>query len=196
MQGLADGYFIIPYTIGGYLAASKLPKVDTTHAAVKDAEKSVKAKLEKLLSIKGKRTVDSFHRELGLAMWDRCGMARNASGLKELLQKIPALRAEFWENVNVAGSEGELNQCLERAGRVADYLEFAELMVMDALDRDESCGGHFREEHQTEDGEARRDDERFTHVSAWEFKGDGKTPERHKESLQFDYVKLTQRSYK
>jgi succinate dehydrogenase / fumarate reductase, flavoprotein subunit len=196
MQGLADGYFIIPYTIGQYLASSKFSKIDTTHAAVKSASDGVETKLKKLLSIKGKRTVDSFHRQLGIAMWNKCGMARNAKGLSELIQEIPALREEFWKNVTVSGSQGELNQTLERAGRVADYLEFAELMARDALDRDESCGGHFREEHQHEDGEAKRDDERFTHVSAWEFRGDGETPVRHKEPLAFEYVKLTTRSYK
>jgi succinate dehydrogenase / fumarate reductase flavoprotein subunit len=196
MQGLADGYFVIPYTLGGYLASSKLAKVDTSHAAVKEAEASVNERLKKLLSIKGKRTVDSFHRELGLAMWNLCGMGRNEAGLGELLKKIPALRAEFWENVSVTGSEGELNQVLERAGRVADYLEFAELLVMDALDRKESCGGHFREESQTEDGEAKRDDATYSHVSAWEFKGVGTKPALHKEPLTFEYVKPSQRSYK
>jgi succinate dehydrogenase / fumarate reductase flavoprotein subunit len=196
MQGLADGYFVIPYTIGGYLASTKQTKVDTGHSAVKEAEASVSERLKKLLSIKGKRTVDSFHRELGLAMWNQCGMARNEAGLVDLLKKIPAIRAEFWENVSVTGSEGELNQVLERAGRVADYLEFAELLVTDALDRKESCGGHFREESQTDDGEAKRDDERYGYVSAWEFKGVGQPPVKHNEPLAFEYVKLTQRSYK
>src|SRR5262249_46484655 len=148
-------------------------------------------RLNKLLSIKGKRTVDSFHRELGLAMWNQCGMARNEAGLAELLKKIPAMRAEFWENVSVTGSQGELNQVLERAGRVADYLEFAELLVMDAADRKESCGGHFREESQTEDGEAKRDDEHYSHVSVWDFKGVGQKPGFIKEPLSFEYVKLT-----
>jgi succinate dehydrogenase / fumarate reductase flavoprotein subunit len=196
MQGLADGYFIIPYTIGGYLASLKAPKVGTDHPAVKDAENAVRAKLDHLLSVKGKRTVDSFHRQLGIAMWNKCGMARNAKGLGELLQEIPAMREEFWKNVTVAGSQGELNQNLERAARVADYLEFAELMAMDALDRDESCGGHFREEHQQDDGEAKRNDDLYAHVSAWEFQGENKAPVRHKEPLTFDNVHLTQRSYK
>jgi succinate dehydrogenase flavoprotein subunit len=196
MQGLADGYFIIPYTIGGYLASAKLPKIETSHAAVKSAEKEVSDRLKRLLSIKGKRTVDSFHRELGLAMWNDCGMARNDAGLRKLLQTIPALRAQFWENVSITGTEGELNQVLERAGRVADYLEFAEQLVLDALDRKESCGGHFREECQTEDGEAKRDDEHYAHASVWAFKGVGQQPELLKEPLTFEYVKLTQRSYK
>ena len=196
MQGLADGYFIAPYTISAYLASSKLAKIDTTHPAVKQAESVATGQLNKLLSIKGKRTVDSFHKELGLAMWEKCGMARNDKGLKELLQKIPALRDEFWKNVSVTGDQGELNQVLERAGRVADFLEFGELLALDALDRRESCGGHFREEFQSEDGEAKRDDEHFCHVSAWEHKGVGNASVMHKEPLAFESIELATRSYK
>jgi succinate dehydrogenase / fumarate reductase flavoprotein subunit len=196
MQGLADGYFIIPYTIGGYLADSKRPKIATDHAAVKDAEREAATRIQQLLSVKGKRTVDSIHRELGLMLWDKCGMSRNATGLKELLAQIPALREEFWRDVTVTGSAGSLNQVLERAGRVADFLEFAETMVLDALERRESCGGHFREESQTEDGEAQRDDEHFAHVSAWEFTGVGTPPVMHKEPLEFEYAHPSQRSYK
>ncbi|MCK6551657.1 fumarate reductase/succinate dehydrogenase flavoprotein subunit [Myxococcota bacterium] len=196
MQGLADGYFVIPYTIGGYLASQKLAKVDPSHAAVKEAEKTTADRIKKLLSVNGKRTVDSFHRELGMAMWNQCGMARNEAGLKDLLKKIPAMRAEFWENVSVSGSEGELNQVLERAGRVADYLEFAEVMALDALERNESCGGHFREEFQHEDGEAKRNDEQYMYVAAWEYRGVGERPNLHKESLNFEYVHPSTRSYK
>ncbi|MBK8014056.1 MAG: fumarate reductase/succinate dehydrogenase flavoprotein subunit [Deltaproteobacteria bacterium] len=197
MQGLADGYFILPYTIGGYIASqSGLGGQTTQHEAFAEAESAVRERAEKLLSVNGKRTVDSFHRQLGKLMWEYCGMSRTRGGLEHLLKEIPGLRAEFWENVTVQGSPGEFNQCLERAGRVADFLEFAELMATDALSREESCGGHFREEHQTEDGEAKRDDENFCHVSAWAFKGVGVTPELHKEPLTFENVKLTQRSYK
>jgi succinate dehydrogenase / fumarate reductase flavoprotein subunit len=196
MQGLADGYFVIPYTIGHYLASNKLEKVDASHPAAREAEAGVGERVGKLLSIRGKRTVDSFHRELGRLMWDYCGMARNASGLKTAIGKIPALREEFWRDVLVPGESEDLNQSLEKAGRVADFLELAELMCLDALERDESCGGHFREEHQTPDGEALRDDERFCHVAAWEYKGDGVSPVRHKEPLTFEYLPLTQRSYK
>ncbi|MFN8652843.1 MAG: fumarate reductase/succinate dehydrogenase flavoprotein subunit [Gemmatimonadales bacterium] len=196
MQGLADGYFVIPYTIGDYLANAKLPKVDASHPAFKAVEAEVEARTKQLLSIKGKRTVDSFHRELGKLMWDNCGMARNADGLRQNLQKIPALREEFWKNVTVPGSEGELNQSLEKAGRVADFLEFGELMCRDALHREESCGGHFRTEHQTEDGEARRDDDNFAYVAAWEYQGADKAPVLHKEPLEFENVHLSTRSYK
>jgi succinate dehydrogenase / fumarate reductase flavoprotein subunit len=196
MQGLADGYFIIPYTIGGYLADSKRPKMATDHTAVKDAEREAAARIQQLLSVKGKRTVDSIHRELGLMLWDKCGMSRHETGLKELLAQIPALREEFWRDVTVTGSAGSLNQVLERAGRVADFLEFAETMVLDALERRESCGGHFREESQTEDGEAQRDDEHFAYVSAWEFTGVGTPPVMHKEPLEFEYAHPSQRSYK
>lgn len=196
MQGLADGYFVIPYTIGGYLADAKLPKIDTDHAACKDAEREATARIDKMLSIKGKRTVDSIHKELGLMVWEKCGMSRNETGLKELLEQIPSLREEFWRDVTVTGSAGTFNQVLERAGRVADFLEFAETMVRDALDRRESCGGHFREESQTEDGEALRDDDNFTHVSAWEWKGENDTPVMHQEALNFEFVHPSQRSYK
>ncbi|GIX48858.1 MAG: succinate dehydrogenase flavoprotein subunit [Candidatus Tectimicrobiota bacterium] len=196
MQGLADGYFILPVTIGGYLADARLPKLDTDHAAFKDAEREAAARIEKLLAVRGKRTVDSFHRELGLLLWDKCGMSRNETGLKELLEQIPALREEFWRDVTVTGSAGTFNQVLERAGRVADFLEFAELMVIDALERRESCGAHFREEYQTEDGEALRNDDLYAYVAAWEFTGVGNRPILHKEPLIFEYVKPTQRSYK
>jgi succinate dehydrogenase / fumarate reductase flavoprotein subunit len=196
MQGLADGYFVIPYTIGGYFAENKFDQVDTNHAVVKDLEKEVKEKTDKLLSIKGEKTVDDFHKQLGKIMWDKCGMARNAAGLKEAKEQIPKIRDEFWKNVKVPGSNGEFNQEVEKAGRVADFLEFAEMMIDDALAREESCGGHFREEHQTEEGEAKRNDEEFSYVAAWEFKGVGEDPVLHKEPLKFENVKLTQRSYK
>jgi len=196
MQGLADGYFILPYTIGDYLANAKLAKVSEDHPACKEAAGAVQERVKKLLSIRGKRTVDSFHRELGRILWDECGMARNAQGLRRALAKIPELREEFWSNVNVLGGNEELNQSLEKAGRVADFFELAELMCLDALERDESCGGHFREEHQTPEGEAQRDDERFCFVSAWEYTGEGKQPALHREPLEFHYVKPSQRSYK
>ena len=196
MQGLADGYFVIPNTIGNFFASSKQAKTSTSHPEFRRTEDEVKARLQKLLSIRGKRTVSSFHRELGKLMWDKCGMARNEKGLSEALQLIPALRQEFWENVNVLGDGGELNQSLEHAGRVADFMEFAELLCLDALTRAESCGGHFREEFQTEDGEALRNDERFGFVSAWEYQGPGKPPLLHKEPLVYEEVKMTQRSYK
>jgi succinate dehydrogenase / fumarate reductase flavoprotein subunit len=196
MQGLADGYFILPYTIGDYLAQVKPEPVDPTHPAFVEAEFEIKQRVKRLLGIDGKRTVDSFHRELGQIMWEYCGMARNDSGLRLALQKIPELRAEFWENVNVPGESEDLNQSLEKAGRVADFLELAELMCIDALHRTESCGGHFREESQTPEGEALRDDEHFTYVAAWQFAGVGSQPILHKEPLQFEYVHLSQRSYK
>jgi succinate dehydrogenase / fumarate reductase flavoprotein subunit len=196
MQGLADGYFIIPITIGHYLASSRPAKVDTSHVAFRDAENAVAERTKTLLSIGGKRTVASFHRELGKVMWDYCGMARNEAGLKLALQKIPELRAEFWRDVNVPGSGVELNQSLERAGRVADFLELGELMCLDALHRTESCGGHFREESQTPEGEALRDDANFAYVAAWEHAGDGGSPVLNKEPLVFENVKLSQRSYK
>ncbi|HEU5041888.1 MAG TPA: fumarate reductase/succinate dehydrogenase flavoprotein subunit, partial [Gemmatimonadales bacterium] len=196
MQGLADGYFILPSTLSDYLASSKLAKVDTAHEEFRRVEQEIGDLTRRFLSIQGKRTVDSFHRELGRIMWDRCGMARNAAGLREGLARIPELREEFWRNVNVPGSAAELNQALEKAGRVADFLELGELMCRDALHREESCGGHFREEHQTEDGEARRDDERFAYAAAWEYRGPGEEPRLHKEPLEFEYVHLAQRSYK
>jgi succinate dehydrogenase / fumarate reductase, flavoprotein subunit len=196
MQGLADGYFIAPSTIANYLATTKLEKIGADHKAFQAAAGEVEARVKKLLSIRGKRTVDSFHRELGKIVWDKCGMARSEAGLKEALQKIPALREEFWRNVAVVGENEEFNTSLEKAGRVADFLEFGELMVRDALERAESCGGHFREEHQTPEGEAKRDDEKFSHAAAWEWKGDGQAPVRHAEPLTFDYVHPAQRSYK
>jgi succinate dehydrogenase / fumarate reductase flavoprotein subunit len=196
MQGLADGYFILPYTIGDYLATAKLEKIDTSHAAFREVEKSVEQRTKKLLSIKGTRTVDSLHRELGALLWDDCGMARNKVGLERAQKRLPELREEFWKNVNVPGSHEEINQALERAGRVADYFELAELLVRDALHREESCGGHFREEYQTPDGEAKRDDEKFCYVAAWEHTGDNKPPVLHKEPLSFKTVHLSQRSYK
>jgi succinate dehydrogenase / fumarate reductase flavoprotein subunit len=196
MQGLADGYFVIPYTIGNYLASTRLEKVDTGHPEFKKAEVEVGGRMTKLLGIKGKRTVDDIHRELGKILWNDCGMARNEKGLQSALQKIPALREEFWKNVNVLGANEELNQSLEKAGRVADFLELGELICLDALERKESCGGHFREEHQTPEGEALRNDEAFCHVAAWEYAGEGKRPIRNVEPLSFENVHLTQRSYK
>jgi len=195
MQGLADGYFILPYTIGNYLASAKLSKVETNHPAFAESAGEVNTRVKRLLGIKGKRTVDSFHRELGHIMWDYCGMARNDAGLRHALTQIPQLREEFWQNVNVMGENAELNQSLEKAGRVADFLELGELICTDALDRSESCGGHFREESQTADGEALRDDAHFSHVSAWEYTGVGNTPALHKEPLEFEYVHPSQRSY-
>ena len=196
MQGLADGYFIIPNTIGQYLASHKLEKVDVAHPAFRSAESAIADRTKRLLSIDGNRTVTSFHRELGRIMWDYCGMSRNEAGLKTALSRIPELREEFWRNVNVPGSDAELNQALEKAGRVADFLELAELMCLDALDRTESCGAHFREEFQTPDGEALRDDEHFAYVAAWEYSGEGTPPVLNKEALVFENVKLSQRSYK
>src|SRR5690242_20012889 len=196
MQGLADGYFVLPATIGDYLASAKLQKVDASHPECRRVEAEVTAYTRRLLEIKGKRTVDSFHRELGKLMWDYCGMSRNDAGLKHALGRIPEIRAEYWRNVNVPGSDTELNQALEKAGRVADFLELSELMCRDALHREESCGAHFREEYQTEDGEALRDDEHFAYVAAWEHCGTGGEPRMHKEPLDFEYVHLAQRSYK
>jgi len=196
MQGLADGYFIIPYTVADYLAQAGPATVDTDHAAFADTECAVTDRIEKLLAVKGKTTVNAFHRELGLLLWDKCGMARNAAGLNEALAKIPEIRERFWRDVTVTGSPGTFNQCLERAGRVADFLEFAELLCLDALERNESCGGHFREEHQTEDGEAKRDDTNYAHVTAWEYTGPGERPRMHQEPLTFEEVHLATRSYK
>ena len=196
MQGLADGYFVLPYTIGDYLANTKLERVDTNHAAVKDAEAGVVRTTKQLMETRGKRTVASFHRELGKLVWDECGMARNEAGLKRALARIPELREEFWKNVTVPGSGEELNQSLENAGRVSDFLEFGELMCRDALHRNESCGGHFREEFQTPDGEALRNDAEYSYAAAWEYAGPGKTPILNKEPLTFDYVHPAQRSYK
>ena len=196
MQGLSDGYFIIPYTVGNYLASAKFPKVDESNPAVQEALTSVRTKIDKLLSIKGNRTVDSFHRELGKIVWDYCGMARTAEGLKLAIGKIRTLRSEYWTNVTVPGSGDDLNESLEKAGRVADFFELAELMCMDALDRNESCGGHFREEYQTADGEAQRDDDHYSYVAAWAYKGPDADPELNKEPLTFEYVHPSQRSYK
>jgi len=196
MQGLADGYFIQPYTMGNYLARHQFEPVDESHAACRDAETETKARIEKLLGASRKRTATSFHRELGMLMLDKCGMARTRSGLEEALGKIPELRERFWAEVNVPGESADLNQALEVAGRVADFLELAELMCLDALEREESCGGHFREEHQTEEGEARRDDEKFCNAAVWEFAATGSRPRKHVEALEFEYVKPTQRSYK
>jgi succinate dehydrogenase / fumarate reductase flavoprotein subunit len=195
MQGLADGYFILPYTIGGYLAGSALPPVNPTQAEFREGEAEAGERIEKLLAVHGKRTVDDFHRELGLLLWNRCGMSRNERGLVEARAKVPAIRAEFWENVTIPGSPGELNQVLEHAGRVADFLEFADLLLEDALVRKESCGGHFREESQTKDNEALRDDENFCHVAAWEFTGVGEPPVLHKEPLGFEHAKPSLSSY-
>jgi succinate dehydrogenase / fumarate reductase flavoprotein subunit len=196
MQGLADGYFVLPNTINDYLAAGPFPKVDATHPAAVEAVDMVKGRIDKLLSIRGSRTVDSFHRELGHIMWDYCGMERSEEGLRKAITQIRDLRQEFWSDVNVLGTNEELNQALERAGRVADFFELGELMCIDALVRRESCGGHFRVESQTEDGEALRHDDEFAYVSAWEFAGEGARPILHKEPLQYEYVEMKQRSYK
>ena len=196
MQGLADGYFVLPNTIGDYLASNKLEKVDASHAAAREAESTVHAVTRKLLDAKGKRSVDSYHRELGKIMWEHCGMARNAEGLKQALALIPPLREQYWSDVKVLGTGEELNQSLEKAGRVADFFELAELMCRDALERNESCGGHFREEYQTPEGEAARDDQNFAYAAAWGFQGVGQPPTLHKEQLTFEYVHPSQRSYK
>ncbi|HLY83394.1 MAG TPA: fumarate reductase/succinate dehydrogenase flavoprotein subunit [Acidimicrobiales bacterium] len=207
MQGLSDGYFVVPYTVGDYLATAKPGAVTTEHPAFKAVEAEIGERTRRLLSVRGNRTVDQFHRELGLMMWEHCGMARNEAGLNKLLDQVPALREEFWRDVNVPGSDAELNQALEKAGRVADFLEMAELLVTDALHRTESCGGHFREESQTPEGEALRDDEHFSYVAGWEWGGEtgrqepitsGPLPKPvlHKEPLEFEYVHLAQRSYK
>jgi succinate dehydrogenase / fumarate reductase flavoprotein subunit len=196
MQGLSDGYFIIPYTLGHYLASTKLDKVSDTAPEFASARAGVEARLKQLLAINGKRTVDSFHRELGKILWDECGMARTAKGLEKAIGRIRELREEFWRNVRVLGANEEINQSLEKAGRVADFFELGELMCRDALERNESCGGHFREEYQTEDGEALRDDAHYQHVAAWEYAGEQQAPILHKEPLEFHYVQPSQRSYK
>ncbi len=196
MQGLADGYFILPYTLSGYLAEAKLDQVSLDHSSFKESESQLADRVKELLSIKGKRTVDSIHQELGKVMWNNCGMVRSERGLQHAREQIPEIRAEFWGNVNVLGGGDEINQALEKAGRLADFLELAELMCLDALDRAESCGCHFREEFQTPDGEAQRDDERFCHVSVWEYAGDQQKPVLHKEPLEFENVPPSQRSYK
>jgi len=196
MQGLADGYFILPYTIGNFLAGVKPGGIGAADSAVKSAERTVAGRIDKLLAIKGHRTPVSFHRELGKIMWEYCGMARNKEGLQTALQKIPALHEQFWKDAKILGTGSELNQSLEVAGRVADFLELAELMCRDALAREESCGGHFREEHQTTEGEAQRDDERFCHAAVWEYTGADTRPLRHQEPLAFENVHLATRSYK
>jgi len=196
MQGLADGYFVIPNTIGDYLASNKMERVDASHPEFKAIEAEVAERTRQLLAIDGTRTVMSFHRELGKIMWDYCGMSRNEAGLQTALGKVRELRQQFWRDVNVPGSDAELNQALEKAGRVSDFLELGELMIIDALHRTESCGAHFREESQTPDGEALRDDENFAYVAAWEYAGEGKAPILNKEPLVFENVKLSQRSYK
>ena len=197
MQGLADGYFILPYTIGDYLASKfKEPKTDVNAPEFAEAEKAVTDKIAKLFAVKGKRSVDSFHKELGLIMWDNVGMARNEAGLKEAIEKIQALKAEFWKNVYVAGDNDQFNQELEKALRLVDFFEIGELMARDALNRNESCGGHFREEMQTEDGETKRDDENYMYVAAWEYKGEGVEPELHKEPLVYENIKIATRNYK
>jgi len=196
MQGLSDGYFVIPYTLGNYLASNKLEKLDASAPEFAATVSDVNDRVKRLLSIKGNRTVSSFHRELGKIIWDYCGMSRNAEGLRTAICKVRDLREEFWRNVNVPGSEGDLNQQLEVAGRVADFFELGELMCLDALERNESCGGHFREEFQTEDGEALRDDEHYQYVAAWEYAGPDAAPVLNKEPLEFEYVHPAQRSYK
>ncbi|MEU5944869.1 fumarate reductase/succinate dehydrogenase flavoprotein subunit [Micromonospora sp. NPDC047465] len=196
MQGLADGYFVLPNTIANYLAAGPFDKVDASHPAAVQARADVEDRIQRLLAVDGDRTVDSFHRELGQIMWEHCGMERSATGLRKAIDEIRALRDQFWQRVRVPGNGEGLNQSLEKAGRVADFFELAELMCIDALHREESCGGHFRAEHQTPDGEAERDDERFAYVAAWEFTATGEPSVLHKEDLKFEYVHPTQRSYK
>lgn len=196
MQGLADGYFVLPFTIGDYIASHKLEKVTTEHDAFKSLKNETNNEISKLMNIKGSRTVESFHKELGRIMWENCGMSRNEAGLKKAIELIPKLKEEFWNDVRVPGDARQINPELEKAGRVADYLELGELMCRDALERKESCGGHFRDEYQTPDGEALRDDAQFCHVAAWEYKGDKKTPERHQEELKFENIQLATRSYK
>jgi len=196
MQGLADGYFILPYTMGDYLASTKFDAVKTDDAAFKEAQAANEDLIKKLMSIKGKKTVEELHRELGKAMWEGVGMGRNKAGLQNALKEIPRIREEFWNNVKIVGASNDINSELERAGRVADFLELGELLAFDALHREESCGGHFREEYQTEEGEALRNDKKYSYVAAWEFAGVGKKPILNKEKLEFEYVKPSQRSYK
>jgi succinate dehydrogenase / fumarate reductase flavoprotein subunit len=196
MQGLADGYFIVPYTLAHYLGSHTFAPVAADHAAFAEAEQGVQERIDKLLAVKGSKTPRQLHRELGALLWDEVGMSRNDAGLRKALARIPQLREEFWANVSVPGPKTNLNKNLEYAGRVADYLEFAELLALDALHRAESCGGHFREESQTPDGEALRDDDQYSYVAAWEFQGVGAQPAMHKEPLTFEYVKPSQRSYK
>jgi succinate dehydrogenase / fumarate reductase flavoprotein subunit len=196
MQALADGYFILPCTVPDYIASAKLDPVDISHPAFKESKSEVTNRFKQLVSIQGKRSPDSFHRELGKIMWDNCGMARSDAGLRKALGQIPQLREEFWHNVKIVGGENELNQSLEKANRVSDFLELAELICIDALHRTESCGGHFRIESQTDEGEAKRDDANFSYTAAREWKGPGKAPSLHKEPLTFDYAPLSERSYK
>jgi succinate dehydrogenase / fumarate reductase flavoprotein subunit len=196
MQGLSDGYFVLPYTIGDHLATSKLDKIRDDHPACVQAMQEAQNRINKLMAVQGKRSVDSFHRELGLLLWDKCGMARNRKGLTEAIDRIRGLRNEYWRDVRVLGSGTTLNQSLEKAGRVADFMEFAELLATDALHREESCGGHFREEYQTEEGEAARNDADFSYVGAWEYRGTEEEPVLHKEPLVFENVKPSTRSYK
>ena len=196
MPGLADGDFVLPYTIGDYLANTPPKPVDTKHPAFAETVRAVQERTQRLMSIKGTRTPDQFHKALGLLMWDYCGMSRNAEGLRFAKKEIQKLRQEFWSDVRITGTGEELNQTLEKAGRVADFLELGELMVDDALHREESCGGHFREEYQTPENEALRDDENFAYVAAWEFQGENQPEKLNKEQLSFENVKLTQRSYK
>jgi len=197
MQGLADGYFVLPYTIAAYLSDEiHTKRIPTDTKEFTDAEKGVNEIIEKFKSINGKQSVDTFHKKLGKIMWEYCGMGRNEAGLKKALELIPELRKEFWKDVKIPGELDEFNPEIEKAGRVADYLELSELMVRDALNRKESCGGHFREEMQTEEGEAKRDDDNFAYVAAWEFKGIDKEPVLHKEQLEFNDIKIAQRNYK
>lgn len=208
MQGLSDGYFVIPSTIAVYLATQKAGSVSASHPAFKEAEKDVHNRIGALMDVRGSRSVDSYHRELGQLLWDKCGMARNREGLQEALRKIPEIRDDFWQNVRIPGSQNGLNQELEKAGRVADFLEFAEVLCHDALNREESCGGHFREEHQftnadaevqdgtTQAGEAKRHDDQFLYVAAWEHTGVGNEPILHREELEFETVQPSIRSYK
>jgi succinate dehydrogenase / fumarate reductase flavoprotein subunit len=196
MQGLADGYFVIPTTIAPYLVTQKPGSVTTSHPEFQKALEDARARTNRLLNVKGKRSVDSFHRELGLLVWDKCGMARDKAGLNEALKRIPELREEFWSNVVVPGSGSAANPELEKAGRVADFMEFGELLCLDAREREESCGGHFRTEHQYPDGEAKRDDENYCYAAAWEYTGDLSKPTLNKEQLTFEEVHLQVRSYK
>jgi succinate dehydrogenase / fumarate reductase flavoprotein subunit len=196
MQGLADGYFILPNTIGDFLANEGRARADAEHPAAHDAKRETQARLDRLIGLRGRKTVAELHRESGKVLWDYCGMSRDAQGLRNALARLPELREEFWHNVNVVGRQGTFNQVLERAGRVADFLELAELMCVDALHRNESCGSHFRTEHQTPDNEAQRDDAQFAYVAAWEYAGAGVLPALHKEPLTFETVRLAQRSYK
>ena len=196
MQGLADGYFVLPYTIGHYLAQTKAGFSDTSTAEFNAVQKEAEARLQKLLNVKGNKSCDTFHRDLGYLMLDKVGMARDKEGLEHMLKRVREIRKDLWENVSVPGTAAGVNPSLEKANRVADFLEFAEVMVYDALTREESCGGHFRSEHQTEEGEASRQDETFCHVAAWEYKGEDEPPVRHTEDLAFQYVKPSQRSYK